>query len=330
MDSSSANVGQKSLDEFVDVVAKIYSSHDKHRSVWDVWCHTLHHAASVAEQIRKGAPHHGDLYREIADFSLWLFTTILKLVGKFGDPKGSFEAPHDKFIRIQSTCSDLLWYKYPKSCPSCSGSLIADARPDDVGLGHIKRCNCPVRPPEAEDAVGKRMRIGALRKYSTMIHAEKPKSIDEWQGMFGEIFGGNLATLTLSDIALHLMEELGEASNAMIRMYSYKEETFRSGEPNWRQRNLEAQLADVFSWLFALVVKLDLLRHDPGQYRELATVSAFTPTGPIRLSGIIWMRYGSDEMGSFYCPFCKKVVCKCPIVLVPGTRLIEDLVRNFQ
>src|SRR5260370_17880697 len=123
MESSSANVGQKSLDEFVDVVAKVYSPHDRHRSVWDVWCHTLHHAAGVAEQIRKGAPH-GDLYREIADFSLWLFTAILKLVGKFGEPKGSFEAPHDKFIRIQSTCSDLLWYKYPKSFPSSSVSMI--------------------------------------------------------------------------------------------------------------------------------------------------------------------------------------------------------------
>ncbi len=328
MEYSQANVGQASLDEYVSIVAKIYGSHDKYRSIWDVWCHTLHHAASIAEQIRKGTPEE-DLYREIADFSLWLLTMVLKLKAEFGRSEGSFEAPPDRFIRIQSTCSDLLWHKYPKRCPSCSASSIADAGPDDVRLGHINPCECPAHPPETEDAVARRMRIGALRNYSTMIHPEKPKGINEWQEMFGEIFEANLATLTLKDIALHLMEELGEASNAMIRMYSYKEETFRSGEPNWRQTNLETQLADVFSWLFALVAKLDLPRQAGDQKRIQPSGPTSVPA-PVRLSGIIWRRYGSEEMRSFYCPFCKNVVCKCPIVLVPGTRPIEDLVRNFQ
>src|SRR3989442_7640886 len=113
MESLSANVGQKPLDEFVDVVAKIYSAHDKHRSIWDVWCHTLHHAAGVAEQIRKGV-HDDCLQREIADFSLWLFTMVLKLRGEFGRSEGSFEAPADKFIRIRNNCSDVLWQRYPR------------------------------------------------------------------------------------------------------------------------------------------------------------------------------------------------------------------------
>jgi len=163
-----------------------------------------------------------------------------------------------------------------------------------------------------------------------MIHSEKPKGIDEWQRMFGEIFEPNLATLTLKDIALHLMEELGEASNAMIRMYSYKEETFRSGEPNWRQTNLETQLADVFSWLFALAAKLDLLRQVGDQQRKQLSGSTSVPAPPVRLSGIIWGRYGSEEMRSFYCPFCGKIVCGCAIISVPATRSAEELREKFQ
>ncbi len=329
MEYSHANVGEVSLDEYVSIVAKIYSQHDKHRSIWDVWCHTLHHAAGVAEQIRKGAPD-DSLYREIADFSLWLFTIVFKLRGEFGRSEGSFETPPDRFIRIQSTCSDLLWHKYPKNCPSCSASKIADAKAGDVGLGHINRCECLMHPPEAEDAVARRKRIEALRNYSTIIRAEKPKGIDEWQAMFGEIFEANLAILSLKDIALHLMEELGEASNAMIRMYSYKQETFRPGEPNWRQTNLETQLADVFSWLFALVARLNLQRQARDQQRKQPSSSPSVPAPPVRLSEIIWGRYGSEEMHSFYCPFCGKILCSCAIILVPTTRSAEELREKFR
>jgi len=182
--------------------------------------------------------------------------------------------------------------------------------------------------PKAEATVARRKRIEALRNYSTMIHSEKPKGIDEWQGMFVEIFEANLATLSLKDIALHLMEELGEASNAMIRMYSYKEETFRSGEPNWRQTNLETQLADVFSWLFALVARLDLSRHAKDKERLYGSTSV--PAPPVRLSGIIWGRYGSEEMHSFRCPFCGKIVCSCAIIMVPATRPPGELKGKFQ
>ncbi len=329
MESSRANVGQKSLDEFVGVVAKIYSPHDGHRSLWDVWCHTLHHAAGVAEQIRKGAPRE-DLHREIADFSLWLFTTILKLVGNFGEPQGSSEAPHDKFIRIQSTCSDLLWHKYPRACPSCSSSRIADARIDDAGSGRINPCECSVHAPEAEDAAARGKRIEALQNYSEIIHAEKPRAIDEWQKMFGMVFETNLNVLALSDIALHLMEELGEVSDAMIRMYTYSEKKFDNGEPNRRQANLEREIADVFSWLFSLVEKLDLLEQKAHANTILDPKITPAHTASVRLSGIIWQRYGSDAPESFRCWKCKAHECRCQIILVPATRPAEELLKKFQ
>src|SRR5437870_4567531 len=68
MQYSCTTVGQLQLDEYVAVVPKIYSKHDQNRSIWDVWCHTLHHGAAVAERIRKNAPQ-DKLFTEIADFA---------------------------------------------------------------------------------------------------------------------------------------------------------------------------------------------------------------------------------------------------------------------
>jgi NTP pyrophosphatase (non-canonical NTP hydrolase) len=326
MESLSANVGQKPLDEFVDVVAKIYSAHDKHRSIWDVWCHTLHHAAGVAEHVRKGETEKG-LRTEIADFSLWLFTAVLKLRGKFGESKDSYEAPHDRFIRIESTCSDLLWHKYPKTCPFCSAHRIHGHRAEDVR--QLASCECRVHRPETESPNVRRERINALRNYSNEVRGEKPASIDEWQKMFGVVFGANLNALSLIEVGLHLMEELGEASDAMIRMCTYTERTFADGEPNSRQSDLESELADVFSQLFALVEKLDLLErisheHGTGDPEKTSEMSA-----SVRLSKIIWDRYGSNALDSFYCSTCKAPVCCCQIVLVPATHSARDLIQKF-
>jgi hypothetical protein len=329
MGQSRVDAGKTPLDEYVSVVASIYSTHDRNRSIWDVWCHALHHAAGVSEQIRKGAADE-DLYREIADFSLWLFTMVLKLSGKFGRSDGSPEAPSDKFIRIQSTCSNLLWLKYPKCCPACSASRIVESRTEDVGLGQINPCECQLRPPEAEDAVARSKRIEVLQNYSTMISNERPTGIDEWQTMFGNVFESRLEALALSQIALHLMEELGEVSDAMIRMYTYSEEKFVKGEPNRRQLKLESEIADVFSWLFGLVEKLDSMRHSTVKGEGVGPKPPAPPANPVRLSAIIWERYGSHVLNSFCCWKCGALPCRCHIILVPTTRDAEELMKRFQ
>ncbi len=326
MEYSREDAGKTPLDDYVRVVASIYGTHDGHRSIWDVWCHTLHHAAGVAEQIRKGV-HDDCLQREIADFSLWLFTMVLKLRGEFGRSEGSFEAPADKFIRIRSNCSDMLWQRYPRLCPSCHGTTISQGSVIEIA---VDACDCRAHPRALEDEDAWRRRIAAVREYSGRIRSGKPSAIDEWQEMFGAVFSGDLSLFSLSDIALHLMEELGEVSDAMIRMYSYSPRSFVDGEPNWRQVRLEAQLADVFSWLFALVEKLNslklLARGSETQGRKMIS----TPVKAVSLSGIIWQRYGSDSLRSFCCWKCKLPACGCQIILVPATQPNAELLQKYR
>jgi hypothetical protein len=328
MECSRTNVGQLPLDQFVRVVSTIYNGHDQYRSIWDVWCHTMHHAAGIAEQIRKGESEE-DLYREIADFSLWLFTMVLKLSGEFGHPKGEFEGPQDRYIRIWNSCSDIVWHKYPKLCPLCHDKRIARANVAEVKLGDIQPCCCPPNPGTQESDDAWRRRIAAVREYSGQIYAEKPKGIDEWQGMFGAVFGDKLSLFSLSDISLHLMEELGETSDAMIRMYSYSPNTFVDGEPNRRQVKLEAQFADVFSWLFALVEKLNFLKQPVLGSGTADQEMIPQPTRAIRLSEIIWQRYGSDSRQLFCCWKCKLPDCGCKIILVPNVRPSAELLEKY-
>lgn len=49
-------VGHLPLDEFLTAVAGIYSKQDESRSVYDVWLHATHHAASIGEEVRKFKP----------------------------------------------------------------------------------------------------------------------------------------------------------------------------------------------------------------------------------------------------------------------------------
>jgi hypothetical protein len=190
---------------------------------------------------------------------------------------------------------------------------------------NLHPCDCLSHDADLLDENLRRQALAGLRSLSEESRGDKPRNVDEWQEMFGTVFAGNLRHLSLTDVALHLMEELGEVSDAMIRMYSYVQKTFVSGEPNWRQFKLEAQLADVFSWLFSLIEKLNRLE---GERRS--TEGTSSTAGPIWLSQVIWKRYGSDSLRSFYCPHCKNAVCSCPIVLVPSTHSIEELKKLFQ
>lgn len=298
------------LDDYARVVPTIYGAHDKNRSLWDVWCHTLHHGAAVAERIRKGVAA-DKLSTEIADFALWLFTAVHRLSGRPGKRKTQDETPVEALVRIASSCSDLVWHRYPGVCHLCYARRIKGSEAALRGAGLLAPCDCSAHGPDCRDKNTKRMDSEDLLRFSEANRSLKPKTIDDWQSMFATIFGENIRQLSSTDIGLHFLEELGEVSDALVRMYSFTKKDFRSGEPNWRQARLEGQIADVFSWLYALVQKLNDVK-------------------PITLSGIIWRRYGSDSLQSFRCPICAKPVCSCPLIFVPATRPTQEWLDKFQ
>lgn len=326
MKYSHATVGRMQLDDYVGVVPRIYGAHDKHRSIWDVWCHSLHHGAAVAERIRKDAPA-DKLFTEIADLALWLFTVVQKLSGRPGKQKTPSESPVETLVRIRSSCSDLLWHRYPGVCHLCHARRAAAGH---RGTSLLDPCDCSERQLDRRNKDAKRADLHALRKFSESIRRRKPKTIDDWQMMFGAIFGKNIERMSPTEIGFHLLEELGEVSDAMARMYSYVESNFRPGEPNWRQARLEDQIADAFSWLFALVQKLNSMKFSERERKRRNNSGLTSLHLPITLSEIVWRRYGADDLGSFRCPSCGSPICSCPLVFVPGTNSVKELLEKFK
>ncbi len=219
MDLTDKTIGDTSIDEFVRIIPAIYAVHDKKRNLMDVWLHTNHHAAAIGEEVRKSRPG-GKLLEEIADFSMWYFTLIGRLQGRMGDAGDSdIDSERERLIRIDHSYSDLLWNKYPGMCPVCywrrtKGDRVKEAKEIQ------RRCDCLLWDVEGRDQAQKRKHALALRDFAAEARG-KPRSVDEWQLMFGTVFGANLRHLDMSDIAFHLLEELGEVSDAMARMYTY-------------------------------------------------------------------------------------------------------------
>jgi len=171
MECSRATVGRMQLDEYVTVIAGVYATQDANRSIWDVWCHALHHGAAIVERIRRKSPA-ADLTREIADFALWLLTAVHKLSGHFGESRGGpSETNVEPFIRIASSCSDLLWHKYPRICPSCYARRSGDNRASGKSADFRKPCDCAVHPDHSQDKESRMQTIIALRSLSEAAEA---------------------------------------------------------------------------------------------------------------------------------------------------------------
>jgi NTP pyrophosphatase (non-canonical NTP hydrolase) len=329
MKHSSLTVGEMQLDNYVDLISEVYGQQDGNRSLWDVWGHALHHGAAIAERLRRSAPA-AEVIQEIADFSLWLFTIVHKLRGEFGKPNsGATETAAESVIRVASGCSAMLWHKYPGLCPVCYGRRNQGQIVSPPVEALRQPCDCILYRDFSLDKDAWKENIMRLRAFSETVRAEKPTSIDQWQSMILKVFDANLNELSICEITLHLMEELGEAADAMVRMYSYKTDTFVDGAPRLRQLRLEAEIADIFSWLFAVVGKLELLKQNGVDIDRWQIHEEFKAGEPLRLSQIIWRRYGSESLQSFYCPFCEHASCTCELVFVPTNRSIGELLTKF-
>lgn len=327
---TSESVGKLSLDDIVSIVPAIYKEKDTYRSVWDIWLHATHHGAAIGEELRKYKPGK-KLLTEIADFSMWLFTFAEKIEGKFEQPAGENERIGEFTIKTEMRFSEIIWNKYPKVCPVCFW------RRTKSGLSIVGTCDCLLYDVEDRDRVEgkeaeavknkeKRERVKALREYAKNEIKNKPNTIDEWQNAFGELYKANLRHSSLVDIGFHLLEEVGEVSDAMVRMYTYKGSNL---EPRLNQIWLEEEIADVFSWLNTLVNSLQIIPDISKEfldYLNLKKLKAVTDD-KIWLSQIIWHGYGSEEQKKFYCPHCGKPKCECDISLIGENVLYSEFLK---
>jgi NTP pyrophosphatase (non-canonical NTP hydrolase) len=332
MECTRESVGQLGVDDILEAVSAIYGTHDRTRSLWDVWSHALHHAAAVAEEIRKrhlpGAVDE-KLEQEIADLALWFFTIVGKLRGPLGSSIDD-QPPQDWIVRISVGASDLMWNRYPGICPWChfNGDANASSDIDESDLWRPCSCDALSISAKKKDKGALRTRAKRMRMLASKYVSRKPHSLDEWQEWVGILYGSRLNQMSLTEVALHLLEEMGEVSDGLVRMYSYLDSEPVEHEIIPRQIRLEDELADVLSWLMGLVERL-------GKQRQFHTVEGHSVTssevskGKLVLSDLLWKKYGSDEKGSFWCRHCSETICTCRIRLIQSEQQVQELLTKL-
>jgi NTP pyrophosphatase (non-canonical NTP hydrolase) len=335
MDYTNVNIGQLNLDAVVDAASAIYREHDRKRTLWDVWSHALHHAAAVAEEIRKlstGATTDEKLKREVADLALWIFTMLSKLKGPVGVSIDDSETPQDWVVRISVNASELMWNRYPGVCPWCHFAARANGATQLDEAALLQPCRCDelqvVRNKKEKTAL--RARAKQTRMLAISHVGSRPQSLDKWQDMIRALYHARLALASLPDIALHLLEEMGEVSDGLIRMYTFLERDFAHIEDEIvaRQNRLEDELADVLSWLFGLVERMGSFVNNQDAHNSL-TMSQPSANERLYLSQILWAEYGSDEKGGFRCRHCEQLACTCHVSLIRDRGQVEELVRRL-
>lgn len=153
--------------------------------------------------------------------------------------------------------SEATWTKFPYCCPYC---LHAP-------------CICPTGK---KDLFDNKENLHTLAKENL---TKKPQTLTDWQTMFGVIYPRSQGYDQKSNFA-HLIEELGEAYRLR---YFYP-------------KDLEGELADIFTWILGMANLLDSRAKD-GILNEHYVY--------YDLAEEVFKKYGG------VCPNCKHIPCSC-------------------
>jgi len=262
-----------SLDEWQAAFYSLYGHIDDKRSFDSIWRHVMVNASKFSSDIRKN--NFGLAFTHLAHILCWTLS-FAERCRKSGELDGT-----DLFT-TDLKLSDCVWEKYPAHCPYCE----------------TKPCSC-ASPGMVE-------KEGAALHIKTGNPKEKPATLDAWGIMFDEIYGNAHAVIPLEALAFHLVEETGEVTSQIIRIT----EVVNGATTEEKKKELQREIADVFSWVCSIVSKINRTYFYPAarHFEKEQNV----PEGSIpvaTLSKILWDEYGS--LGELLCSTCRTNPCSC-------------------
>jgi NTP pyrophosphatase (non-canonical NTP hydrolase) len=234
----------------------------------------------------------------------------------------------DSFTSENHNVSRWVLNKYPFACPACG---------EDV-------CACPSFRDEVESrsegASGGEtliiprwyVRGKALKKakWKALSETERHPRLSELENMFRTMYAGSHHDLSLAAVCFHLLEEVGEVGEKLLDIESMSkisvgdiDEEKRKTVINDLNKELKAELADVFSWICAVVDKLNVIFHSSFPHLQCTNNNGNHDDGfkYVDLAGLIEAEYFKD--GKLVCPKCKLEKCseKC---------IVDNIVKNYK
>lgn len=243
-----------SLEQIVDVFHDLYGDENKRRTVFNIWLHIAEHASSVGEALRK------DEIKEAFCATARVFGWFCSFVAKC-----YLDEDAESVFKIKKKLSKIVWNKYPRLCTVCT----------------TFPCHCLTKKREIEKkktiTEGQKRIIQDARDLGL-----PPNNLSGWAKMFKAIYGNYHYATTLECIGFHFLEEIGEVAKSIVDLQEKKD----SGKLEELMENMENELADVFSWLFAVVLKLRFISE--------SVAPLYGKTKRIELSTIVWKAYEKD------------------------------------
>jgi len=184
-----------------------------------------------------------------------------KAVGQIGEAlkwlccfvqKYSVVVPGEK-VHIRKPLSDLVWDKYTGMCYACSFLYTEE----QVKSERYLPCICSTiraKIERREEFLSEEeKKLNRLRRQmAKQGRKPKPSTLDQWAQMIKTVYGPAHFDMPLTAICLHFIEEIGEVSRAIRKV-----EEADVHELEMRMPELGDELADVFSWIFGLLNKVN-------------------------------------------------------------------------
>jgi len=315
----SPNPSSWPLERWVDGFYDIYANHDDKRPYSELWLPATSHASKLAEAVRLN-DYEGTLV-SLSNVFAWL----LSFAGRFIQDLEQSRAGREVMKMHGKTWTEWILHKYPGVCHFCGGSRCTCASIRDVVelRARQKRAEYESFAKKRDESMGHAYRKAVWRMKSPRI--SMPKLFD----MFYDIYRGTLWGTSLSDIAYHFVEEIGEVSKEIHYLEGivgghnqndwnqYVKQHEERQPRKWKQyyevcTDVTRELADIFSWGTALCYKVHQLSKPDWQPR---VVLVLIYTGKVELGGEKRVSVVvTQDKANFICRYCGKTPCEqdCP------------------
>lgn len=303
---NASNYKTASIDDYVNGFRKIYkkyldTSGKTARSVVDIWLHVVDHASRVGEAVRKRV--YADVLTELAEVAVWVMNFVAKCNNLRRDgPDGIFH--------FATPLSDIIWNKYPGICQYCLQEqcicLVNSKEREErtQRWNSRRRKDCPDQGASEKVEESKEDRKRMRRERADSTRPQKKTTLQQLEEMFDEIYTFNIFHFSMDVIAFHLLEEVGEVARALTDVYTRKKsEQPGEGSVQKKLSEVEEELADVMSWTYTLILKLQ------EEFKEVKYAAAARESAAeIGLMDAIWSSYGGAKM---HCRICCSSSCRC-------------------
>jgi len=242
------------LDEWITVFYEKVQEELDQLSPIDIWLRFIENAGTqIAEFIRR--EEYMEAIKSLGEAFGWLCCFVKKCCDFYG-------------IRL---LSEIAWDKYPGTCYTCADKIAED----DAIKKDPSPCICPGMKWKPKNIEKREIRLRHARE-----NKNKPKALDDWADMIKSIYKEVHSMLPISAICLHFIEEVGEVTRELCN-YDALDDCTSALEKKQIIKNLEEEVADVFSWILGLINKIDQLFDKARSYYEKET-----PLLPLKASKI--------------------------------------------